>query len=142
MIEAVEIQLRETGQKFDAKPAAVAKIIFDSLAFRYASVLRTIEFLTGEQLDGIQILGGGGRNYYLNQMTANASGRKVSAGLTEATVVGNVLVQAVARGRFSSLSEARKHVAANFGFEEFLPKWSKALEEAADRYMQIELRYT
>ena len=53
------------------------------------------------------ILGGGGRNVYLNQMTANASGLRVKAGLTEATVVGNVLVQAISNGRFASLAEAR-----------------------------------
>ncbi|MGB7207139.1 MAG: rhamnulokinase family protein [Pyrinomonadaceae bacterium] len=141
MTEAIEAQLRETGQEFDGKPVAVAKIILDSLAFRYASVLRMIESLTGNRLEGIQVLGGGGRNYYLNRMTANASGIKVLAGLTEATVVGNVLVQAISNGRFSSLSEAREHVAANFSFEEFSPNRSPELEEAAGRYAQIESRF-
>lgn len=141
MLKTIPQQLCETEQRFDEKPAAIAKVIFDSLAFRYASVLRTIASLTGNRLEGIQILGGGGRNYYLNQMTANASGMKVLAGLTEATVVGNVLVQAISNGRFSSLNEARKHVFTNFSFDEYLPQRSAELEEAADRYMQIELRY-
>ncbi|HLA96755.1 MAG TPA: rhamnulokinase family protein [Pyrinomonadaceae bacterium] len=138
MIEAIKNQLGETGQKFDEKPSAVAKMIFDSLAFRYASVLRTIELLTGNRLEGIQILGGGGRNYYLNQMTVNASGMNANAGLTEATVVGNVLVQAITAGRFSSLAEAREHVAANFSFAEYSPRPSSELEEAAERYSLIE----
>ena len=73
MLDTFKQQLSETGQKFDDEPTAIAKMIFDSLAFRYASVLRSIESLTGKKLTGLQILGGGGRNRYLNQMTANAS---------------------------------------------------------------------
>ncbi len=141
MIEAIELQLSETGQEFDGKPATVAKIIFDSLAFRYASVLRTIESLTGNSLEGIQILGGGGRNYYLNQMTANASGMKAVAGLTEATVVGNVLVQAITAGRFSSISDAREHVRANFELTSFEPRPSAEIDEAAERYASVEERF-
>jgi rhamnulokinase len=141
MIEAVTGQLKETGQEFDEKPSAIAKIIFDSLAFRYASILRTIESLTRSKLEGVQILGGGGRNRYINQMTANASSLKVRAGLTEATVVGNVLVQAVSAGQFSSLAEARQHVNDNFDFEEFSPQWSLQLDEAKRRYKLIESRF-
>jgi len=111
MLTAIAEQLKESGQNFDENPAIVCKIVFDSLAFRYASVLRTIENLTGQNLAGIQIIGGGGRNEYLNQMTANASGLKVQAGLTEATVTGNILVQAIAAGRFADLTKARRHVA-------------------------------
>ena len=48
----------------------MTKVILDSLAFRYASVLKTIESLTGQKISGVQIVGGGSRNDYLNQMTA------------------------------------------------------------------------
>jgi len=141
MIAALETQLLETGQEFAPDPAAVSKIIFDSLAFRYASVLRSIGSLTGRKLENVQIVGGGGRNGYLNQMTANASGLKVLAGLTEATVVGNVLVQAISAGRFASLAEARLHVLENVEFEEFKPQKSVALDEAATRYAAVETRF-
>ncbi|HKX84466.1 MAG TPA: rhamnulokinase family protein [Pyrinomonadaceae bacterium] len=141
MIEMIGQQLLETDQKFNETPAAISKIIFDSLAFRYASVLRRIESLTSQELKGVQILGGGGRNRYLNQMTANASGLPIRVGLTEATVVGNVLVQAISAGRFSSLSEARKHVAENLEFEEFSPQRSVDLDEAKSRYAAIEARF-
>ena len=141
MLDAIAQQLEETGQDFDTRPAAVAKVIFDSLALRYASVLRSIESLTSRKLTGIQILGGGGRNRYLNQMTANASGLNARSGLTEATVVGNVLVQAISAGRFSSLAEARRHVADNFEFEEFVPMRSSAMDAAASRYAEIEARF-
>ena len=138
MLDAIAVQLTETGQEFDKSPAAISKIIFDSLAFRYSSVVRSIETLTGKSISSIQILGGGGRNAYLNQMTANASGLTTQAGLTEATVVGNVLVQAITAGRFSSIAEARDHVRANFELTSFEPRPSDEIEQAAEHYVSIE----
>ena len=141
MSSAIAEQMRETGQEFSENPVVITKIILDSLAFRYASVLRIIESLTNQKINGVQIVGGGGRNDYLNQMTANASGLLAVAGLTEATVTGNVLVQAIAAGRFSSLGEARRHVAENVRLKKFAPQFSMALEDAARRYARIEAFY-
>ena len=62
------------------------------------SVIKAIERLTGECVEGIHIVGGGARNTYLNQATANATGRPVLAGPVEATGLGNLLVQAAACG--------------------------------------------
>lgn len=141
MLAAIRQQLDETGQQMDDDPAAISKMIFDSLAFRYASVLRIIEWLTGKTLAGIQILGGGGRNPYLNQMTADASGLRTRAGLAEATVVGNAIVQAISAGRFTSLADARAYVSENFEFEEFEPRSSALLEKAKSQYASVEARF-
>ncbi len=142
MLAAVAAQLDETGQRQSVgEPAAVAKIIFDSLALRYASILRTIESLTGREIGGVQIIGGGSQNDYLNQATANATGLPVLAGPVEATVVGNVLVQAIAAGRFASLAAARQHLAENMRLKEFAPARSSTWAEAARRYATIEARY-
>ncbi|HVE55575.1 MAG TPA: rhamnulokinase family protein [Pyrinomonadaceae bacterium] len=141
MLKAIAEQMRESGQVFDGNPAAVCKIIFDSLAFRYASVLRTIEKLTAQKLAGVQIVGGGGRNEYLNQMTANASGLRVQAGLTEATVTGNALVQAISAGRFANLKDARSFVKNNVSLREFTPQKSSEIESAARVYAEIEARF-
>jgi len=141
MLEAIAGQMRESGQIFDENPAAVCKIIFDSLAFRYASVLRTIENLNAQNLVGIQIVGGGGRNEYLNQMTANASGLSVQAGLAEATVTGNALVQAISAQRFADLKEARSFVKNNVSLKEFTPQKFSELDAAALCYAEIEARF-
>ena len=87
-------------------------MILDSLALRYASVVRTIESLTGERVPGIHVVGGGCRNEYLNQATADAAGRPVLAGPVEATATGNLLLQAIAAGELRSLAEGRRLVAA------------------------------
>ncbi|HTK38593.1 MAG TPA: rhamnulokinase family protein [Pyrinomonadaceae bacterium] len=141
MLDAITKQLHDTGQEFDKAPIAISKIIFDSLAFRYASVLRSIELLTETTLEGIQIVGGGGQNVYLDQMTANASGLKVQAGLVEATVLGNALVQAIAGNTFDSLSTARNYIQENVTLDEYLPQRSPELVLAAKKYGEIEERF-
>lgn len=141
MLEAIAAQLTESGQRMPADPPAVAQVILVSLALRYASVLRTVEALTGRKITGLLIVGGGSRNDYLNQVTATVTGLKVRAGPAEATVTGNLLVQAIVRGRFDSLVEGRRHVAQNLRMAEFEPRRSPAWEDAARRYATLEARY-
>ena len=142
MLGAIENQLQETGQNVYKNPVFVTKIILDSLALRYASVLETIENLNGERIAGVQIVGGGGKNNYLNQLTANACGKTVKSGLIESTVTGNALVQAISSGRFSDLQEARKYVAENVNLRKFAPQKSEKLVEARMKYRAIEKKFT
>jgi rhamnulokinase len=142
MLDAVAAQLAETAQNIPSDPPTLARVILDSLAFRYSSILRTIRELTGKQILGVQIVGGGSQNDYLNQATATVTGLPVCAGPAEATVVGNVLVQAIAAGRFGSLAEARRHVSGNLHLKRFIPQSSIKWEEAATRYAAIETRYS
>ena len=142
MLDALAEQLSENDQRVPDDPITMTKVILDSLAFRYASVLKTIESLTRERISGVQIVGGGSRNDYLNQMTANAANLPVNAGPIEATVIGNVLVQGIAAGRFSSLAEGRKYVASKVRARRFTPCVSDELVEARNRYDQIQERYT
>ncbi len=142
MLRAIAEQLAESGQSATMEPPVITKMIVDSLAFRYASVLRTIESVTNRNINGVHIIGGGSRNDYLNQMTATATGKPVLAGPVEATVIGNVLVQAIAAGRFVSLPEAREYVARNVELQRFNPRPSPESEEAAHRYEMIEARFS
>src|SRR4029450_4475900 len=89
MLAAIAEQMRETGQDVVSKPSQVAKVVLDSLALRYGSIVRTIEAATGRAVRGVQIVGGGSRNAYLNQATATVTGLPVLAGPVEATVIGN-----------------------------------------------------
>ena len=100
--------------------SSLTKVCLDSLALRYASVIGTIERLTGERIEGIHIVGGGSRNDYLNQATANATGRPVLAGPVEATGLGNLLVQAVACG-VTSIAEGRRRITESFPLRRLEP---------------------
>ena len=144
MLNAISTQLSEFGCLVDfsrQNAASAARIVLDSLALRYASVIRTIESLTGRQIRGIHIVGGGSRNDYLNQATATATGLPVKAGPIEATVTGNVLVQAMVAGKFESLAEARNYVGEHSQIKEYQPIPSRGWEETARRYQEIEDRY-
>jgi rhamnulokinase len=100
----------------------MARVIFDSLAAGYARVVATIERLTGTTIPGIHIVGGGSRNAYLNQATADATGKPVLAGPVEATAAGNVIVQAVAAGRIGSIAEGREQLARSVPLRGYEPR--------------------
>lgn len=56
-----------------------------ALALLYANTCESLEALTGRTLDTLRIVGGGFKNELLNQIAANATGRKVITGPVEAT---------------------------------------------------------
>ena len=142
MLAALTEQLDETGQPVPEDAHAWTKLILDSLAFRYASVVRMIDSLTARHIKGIRIVGGGSQNDYLNQATANITALPVFAGPVEATAIGNVLVQAIRAGRFKSLSEARHYIATKVQLKKFVPSSSSSWKEAARRYEAVEGRYS
>jgi rhamnulokinase len=94
----------------------------ESLALKYAAVLRQIVEITGREMSIIHVVGGGARNRLLNQFTANACNLPVAAGPVEATVLGNLLVQARADDQIASLSEMRAAARASSEIEEFIPE--------------------
>jgi len=141
MMAEVQGALAETGQEVTDEPARLAKVVLDSLAFRYASVVRTIETVTGQPVPGIHIVGGGCRNDYLNQATADAAGRPVMAGPAEATATGNLLLQSIASGRLASLAEGRRVIARAVDPKRFEPRERPGWAEAAARYDEIEAGY-
>jgi rhamnulokinase len=130
--------LHTQGQTPSEDPVYLTKVILDSLALRYASVVTTIERLTGRDVEGLHIVGGGSQNDYLNQATANATGRPVLAGPVEATATGNVVAQAIACGRLSSLDEAREVLRRTLRPRRFDPQDRAGWIEATERYRDIE----
>ncbi len=140
MITELRDALRETGQSPPVDPVLLAKVVLDSLALRYASVVETLEALTGRPVPGVHVVGGGARNDYLNQATADATGRPVIAGPVEATAAGNLLVQAVAAGDVPSLAEGRRRLAASARLLRYEPQRTGEWQEAARIYRDLEAR--
>lgn len=143
MTRELTAALVESGQAAPEDPVALTKVILDSLAQRYASVIARLEVLTGQSIEGIHIIGGGALNDYLNQATANAAGRPVLAGPVEAAAVGNLLVQAVACGTLSGLGEGRRAIAATAALapRRFDPLHSHQWKDAVARYRELELAH-
>ena len=140
MVGEVREALTETGQRAPDDPVRLAKVVLDSLALRYASVVRMIQRVTGCPTPGIHIVGGGSLNAYLNQATADASGKPVLAGPVEATAIGNLLVQGMAAGTIGSVAEGRRLVAETFPPERFEPQDLSRWARAARVYHDVEAR--
>ena len=75
-----------------------ARLIFESLATRYADALAHLEQMLGRKLEKIHILGGGGRNQLLTDLTARRTGLAVETGHPESSTIGNLAVQLAASG--------------------------------------------
>ena len=86
--------LAEVTNGRELSDAQIVACIFHSLANRYGEVFRMLQHLVKEPIGALYIIGGGARNQLLNHLTEQAVGVPVRLGSTEATAVGNVLVQA------------------------------------------------
>jgi rhamnulokinase len=118
---AIQDFCRETSQLVPQSEGEIVRCALEGLALKYAATLDGVEELTGKRAEVIHIVGGGSRNDLLNQFTANACNRPVLAGPVEATVLGNLLVQAKAYGELTDLSEIRAVVRGSGEVREFLP---------------------
>lgn len=118
MGEEISSYCREHGLEVPQSKWQLAAVIYNSLAACYATCCRELEALTGKHYDCIHIVGGGANADYLNQLTAKATGRTVYAGPTEATAIGNLLVQMIQNKEFDSLARARECVFHSFEIKE------------------------
>lgn len=104
---------RRDGIPVPESPSALVRLVVESLAAAFARTVADAAQLSGTTVDVIHIVGGGSQNALLCRLTAEASGLPVLAGPVEATALGNVLVQARARGDVvGGLAELRALVRA------------------------------
>jgi rhamnulokinase len=111
----------KTNQYIPQTKGEIARCIYDSLVLKYKYTIEQIELITGKKIDKLHIIGGGAHNKMMNQLTANAIGISVFAGPTEATAIGNLMMQAKAAGVVQSLSEIRKIIRNSFDVTEYTP---------------------
>lgn len=114
MIGAVQKFCRDTDQQVPETVGEISSVIYNSLAKCYGDTVEEIEAITGKKYSTIYVVGGGSNAGYLNELTAKYTGRKVSAGPSEATAIGNIIVQMLHDGVFASLPEARTCVKESF----------------------------
>ena len=120
---------QQSGQPRPDSDAAIARCVFESLALAYRDVLLELQTLTGRPIEVIHVVGGGSRNRLLNQLTADATGITVLAGPSEATVIGNALVQLISLGELAHLDEGRQLVAEIGALERFEPSAQSAWQD-------------
>ena len=122
MLREITAYCEETGQAVPASDADYVHCIFYSLANRYKEVLEILKSMSPHPVERLHVIGGGSRNDLLNQLTANAIGIPVLAGPSEATAIGNCLIQAKSAGLLTDCWEMRRLIATAFPPKEFYPE--------------------
>jgi len=128
---------KKTGQTLPADEGALVRCCLDSLALKYRWTIERLEAIVGTKIKAIHVVGGGSKNALLCQLTANACGCPVVAGPIEATAIGNILMQAIGRGRLGSIADLRDVVARSFPVAVFDPKDTDAWDQAAGRFEHL-----
>lgn len=132
MTAAIAEYCRRTGQQVPETHAQLIRCIFDSLALKYNYVLSSLRQVAPFKIEKLHVIGGGSQNKLLNQATANAIGLPVVAGPSEATAIGNIMMQAKGLGIVKTLPEMRRVIGRCMQPEVFLPQdteaWSLAFE--------------
>jgi rhamnulokinase len=126
-----------SGQEAPGTPAAIVRCALESIALAHRRAIDLLRDAAGAEPPEIHVVGGGARNPLLCGWTADAAGLPVVAGPDEATVIGNLLVQAIALGELESLADAREIVHASFAPTVYEPSDHAAWEEAYGRFEAI-----
>ena len=138
MPSAIRQYCAASGQAAPETIGEIARCAFESLSLKYRSVLESLRMLTGRELRTIRVVGGGGLNSVLCQMTADACGCQVVSGPAEASALGNVMLQAVATGHLADVRSGRAAIAESVQSSVFDSDRSDRWDDAYERFRKLE----
>ena len=127
----------KTGQEIPRTVGEVVRCIYESLALKYRYALEQIAECTGKTFDVLNILGGGTKDDFLCEMTANSLNIPVVAGPIEATALGNIILQLKALGEIKSVDEGRMLIAKTEKTKKYLPQRNENWDEAYKTYKDL-----
>ena len=128
---------RANDQPVPNNQAQLLRSVFDSLACKYRIVLEQLASFTSKPLTELRVVGGGSKNHFLNQCTANALNCQVNAGPVEATSLGNVLMQMHGNGQIESLAAGRHLVEQSFTSDSYQSENPDAWIEPVERLKHL-----
>jgi rhamnulokinase/L-fuculokinase len=131
MPEKIREFCRITGQHVPETVGEVVRCIYESLALKYRFTVETLESLRNKKTAMINVVGGGTKDKFLSQMTADACGIPVCAGPEEATAMGNIVMQAIAADEIKDLAEAREVIANSTELKYYQPTAQREAWDAA-----------
>ena len=137
MVKAICNYCSNTGQKVPGTIGQIVRCIFESLAMKYRYTIELLKQVSPHSIEKLHVIGGGSRNAYLCQLTANAINMPVVAGPAEGTAMGNLLVQAMALGHLGSLADIRKVVRNSVEIETYLPQDVAGWNKAYDQFLKV-----
>lgn len=132
--EKIREYCRKTNQPVPESDGALVRCIYESLAMKYKFAVNQISENTGRKFDVLHLLGGGTKDGFLCQMTADSLGMPVIAGPAEATALGNILLQLIALGDINSIDEGRAVIRAQEQVKQYQPENADAWEFAYEKF--------
>lgn len=127
----------ETGQKIPETVGETVRAIYESLVLKYRYALNQISKCTGKSFERLNLLGGGTKDNFLCEMTADCLDIPVVAGPVEATALGNIILQLIALGELESVEQGRELILKSEKITTYNPNHSDAWDNAYDRYVKI-----
>ena len=137
MVDAITTYCEKTNQPIPQGYAQTCRCIFDSLALRYRQVFAWLKEFADFDINVLHIIGGGSKNEYLDQFTANSCGVTVLAGPQEGTAIGNIMLQAKAAGIVGDIWEMRRIIADSLELKRFEPQDKEIWDAAYEKYLDI-----
>lgn len=127
----------KTGQGEPETIGEVVRCVYESLALKYRLALEQITECTGKKFDVLHLLGGGTKDGFLCEMTADSTGIPVIAGPTEATALGNIMLQLIALGEIKNVEEGRALIKASEKVKTYAPSHNNEWDKAFEKYKKI-----
>lgn len=137
MPEKIREFCKNTNQPLPANDGALVRCIYESLAMKYKFAVSQITENTGKSFDVLHLLGGGTKDSFLCQMAANSLGIPVVAGPTEATALGNILIQLIALGDIKNIAEGRELIRTQESVREYKPDNTESWEKAYKNFIAV-----
>lgn len=131
MVRKIEMACLAQDVAPPSSRGGVTRLILESLAASHADALTQLESVSGRPVDDVHIVGGGALNDFLNQLTADRSERRVLAGPEEATVLGNLLVQARTMGALPEGVTVREAARRSSRIRVFTPRHAAPAQGSA-----------
>ena len=113
MIGAIE---ETVGRKLSV--GELARAILENLAQSYAASLRALEQLTGKTYETLNIIGGGSKDAFLNDLTKRYTGKRIITGPTEGTAIGNLVMQMIGAGDLADIPAGRRMIRNSFDIKQ------------------------
>ena len=126
-----------TNQQIPESVGEIVRCIYESLALKYRLALEQISQCTGKRFDVLHLLGGGTKDGFLCQMTADSINIPVIAGPIEATALGNIVLQLIALGALPDVESGRKLIAKSETLLNYVPNRKAAWDTAYNKFKNI-----
>lgn len=126
-----------TNQQIPETVGEIVRCIYESLALKYRYALNQISKCTGRKFEVLHLLGGGTKDGFLCQLTADSIDMPVVAGPVEATALGNIILQLIALGEIDNIDEGRQLISKTHKLNHFNPSHTDEWDSAYDRFVSI-----